>query len=110
VRTVTEHLLSGIGFDVRAFGTGREAISEFERSKDEVRVVILDVTMPDLNGEQVLKELRALRPDVPVLLCSGYSQEELSQRFTPKDMAAFLQKPYPFETLRRRLRDLIARS
>lgn len=110
VRTVTEHLLSGIGFEVCAFGTGREAIAEFERRAAEVRVVILDVTMPDLNGEQVLKELRALRPDVPVLLCSGYSQEELSQRFTAEDMAAFLQKPYPFETLRRRLRDLLART
>jgi PAS domain S-box-containing protein len=110
VRTVTEHLLSGIGFDVCAFGTGREAIAEFERRAAEVRVVILDVTMPDLNGEQVLKELRALRPDVPVLLCSGYSQEELCQRFTKEDMAAFLQKPYPFETLRRRLRDLLARA
>ncbi|HYQ15692.1 MAG TPA: response regulator, partial [Polyangiaceae bacterium] len=55
VRTVTEHLLRSIGFDVCAFGTGREAIAEFERRANEVRVVVLDVTMPDLNGEQVLK-------------------------------------------------------
>jgi DNA-binding NarL/FixJ family response regulator len=63
--------------------------------------------MPDLNGEQVLKELRRLRPDVPVLLCSGYSEEELCQRFTPEDMAIFLQKPYPFDVFRARLRDLL---
>ncbi|HYP87663.1 MAG TPA: ATP-binding protein, partial [Polyangiaceae bacterium] len=109
VRTVTEHLLRSIGFDVCAFGTGREAIREFERRAAEVRVVVLDVTMPDLNGEHVLKELRRIRPDVPVLLCSGYSPEELSQRFSPEDMADFLQKPYLFDVLRTRLRDLLER-
>lgn len=90
-----------------AFGTGLEAIREFERRPQEIRIVVLDVTMPDLNGEHVLRELRRVRPDVPVLLCSGYSQEELSQRFAPEDMAVFLQKPYPFELLRRRLRELL---
>jgi PAS domain S-box-containing protein len=107
VRTVTEHLLRSLGFDVCAFGTGVEAIREFERRGDEIRIVILDVTMPDLSGEQILRELRRLRRDTPVLLCSGYSQEELSQRFTPEDMAAFLQKPYPFDSFRGRLRDLV---
>jgi PAS domain S-box-containing protein len=110
VRIVTEHLLRSIGFDVCAFGTGVAAIREFERRGDEIRIVLLDVTMPDLSGEQILRELRRLRSDVPVLLCSGYSQEELSQRFTPEDMAAFLQKPYPFDALRGRLRDLLEGS
>ncbi len=109
VRTVTEHLLRSIGFEVSSFGTGREAIRELEQRGDEVRVVVLDVTMPDLNGEQVLKELRRLRPGIPVLLCSGYSPEELSQRFAPEDMAVFLQKPYQFDALRARLRDLLQR-
>jgi two-component system cell cycle sensor histidine kinase/response regulator CckA len=109
VRTVTEHLLRSIGFDVCEFGTGREAIREVERRGAEVRVVVLDVTMPDMNGEQVLRELRRLRPALPVLLCSGYSPEELSQRFAPEDMAVFLQKPYPFEALRAQLRNLLER-
>jgi len=107
VRTVTEHLLRSLGFDVCACGTGLEAIREFERRAAEIRVVVLDVTMPDLNGEQVLKELRRLRRDVPVLLCSGYSQEELSQRFSAEDMAAFLQKPYRFDAFKGCLRDLL---
>jgi CheY-like chemotaxis protein len=104
---VTEHLLRSLGFDVCACATGLEAIREFERRATEIRVVVLDVTMPDLNGEQVLKELRRRRHDVPVLLCSGYSQEELSQRFSAEDMAAFLQKPYRFDAFRGCLRDLL---
>jgi PAS domain S-box-containing protein len=109
VRTVTEHLLRSIGFEVCSFGTGREAIRELERRGDEVQVVVLDVTMPDLNGEQVLTEMRRLRPGIPVLLCSGYSPEELIHRFTPEDMSVFLQKPYQFDALRARLRDLLER-
>jgi PAS domain S-box-containing protein len=106
VRSVSELLLRSIGFEVLAVAGGRDAIREFERRADEVRVVVLDVTMPDLGGDQVLKELRKRRPDVPVLLCSGYSEEEMSERFSPEDMATFLQKPYPFDLFRARLKEL----
>lgn len=110
VRLVTELLLRSIGFDVLATATGRDAIREFERRAGEVRLVVLDVTMPDLNGDQVLNELRRRRPDVPVLLCSGYSEEEMCHRFSADDLATFLQKPYPFDVFRARLRTLLERS
>jgi CheY-like chemotaxis protein len=110
VRAVTEHLLRSLGFDVVAFGTGRDAVREFERRADAIRIVVLDVTMPDLNGDQVLTELRRVRPDVPILLCSGYSEDELGELFAAQDMATFLQKPYPFELLRTRLRELLERT
>jgi DNA-binding NtrC family response regulator len=109
VRTVSELLLRSIGFEVITVDGGHDAIREFERRAEDVRVVVLDVTMPDLGGDQVLKELRKRRPDVPVLLCSGYSEEEMSERFSPEDMATFLQKPYTFDLFRARLRDLLSR-
>jgi two-component system, cell cycle sensor histidine kinase and response regulator CckA len=109
VRNVNELLLQNIGFEVLAVETGREAIREFERRSAEVRVVVLDVTMPDLSGDQVLKELRRIRPDIPVLLCSGYSEDEMSDRFSPEDLESFLQKPYTFDLFRDRLRQLLER-
>jgi PAS domain S-box-containing protein len=110
VRTVTELLLRDIGFDVLALATGRDAIREFRERAEQVRAVVLDVTMPDLGGDQVLRELRLRRADVPVLLCSGYSQEEMGDRFAASDLASFLQKPYAFDTLRSRLRELLERT
>jgi nitrogen-specific signal transduction histidine kinase/CheY-like chemotaxis protein len=107
VRSVTEMLLRAVGLDVLAVGNGRDAIREFERRAGDVRVVVLDVTMPDLGGDQVLKELRARRTDVPVLLCSGYSEEEMSERFSRGDMAHFLQKPYTIDTFRAQLKALL---
>jgi len=110
VRTVTELLLRDIGFDVVATSTGRDAIREFERRAADVRLVVLDVTMPDLGGDQVLRQLRRRRANIPVLLCSGYSEDEMRDRFSPEDLAMFLQKPYAFDLFRARLRELCERK
>lgn len=107
VRQVTALLLRSIGLEVLAVGSGREAIREFASRADEIKLVLLDVTMPDLNGEQVLRELRQIRPNLPVILASGYSEQEMRGRFTAEDMASFLQKPYAFELLHERVRALI---
>lgn len=107
VRGVTELLLRDLGFDVLSAASGRDAIAEFERHADEIRVVLLDVTMPDLSGDQVLEELRRRRADLKVLLCSGYSEEEMKGRFSSQDMANFLQKPYTRQALQTRLESLL---
>ena len=107
VRAVTELLLRDLGFDVLAAPSGRDAIREFELHADEIRVVLLDVTMPDLSGDQVLEELRRRRPDLDVLLCSGYAEEEMQERFSSQDMACFLQKPYTRSALEARLKHLL---
>lgn len=110
VRSVTTLLLADMGFDVLSAKTGRDAIEQFDRHSEAVRVVVLDVTMPDLSGDQVVRALRERRSDVPILLCSGYSPEEMRHRFTPKDMETFLQKPYSLQVLRSRLRALVERA
>ena len=107
VRTVTTLLLRDLGFEVIEAANGRDAIAVFARRASEVRFVMLDVTMPDLSGDQVLQELRKLRSNVPVLLCSGYSEEEMRARFSSKDMETFLQKPYPLSMLKARIQHLL---
>ncbi len=107
VRTVTEMLLRALGFDVIAAATGREALHEFDRRGRELRLIMLDLTMPDFSGDQVLRELKERRSEVPVLLCSGYSEEDASQRVGREGIAGFLQKPYSFALLRARLQSLL---
>lgn len=106
VRTVTELLLRGIGFEVLSVASGRDAIAAFESHMDQLTLVMLDLTMPDMSGDQVLREMRRRNPQVPVLLCSGYSEEEMSHRLDDCDSAGFLQKPYTYESLRARLKQL----
>ncbi|HEX2672084.1 MAG TPA: PAS domain-containing protein [Polyangiaceae bacterium] len=107
VRLVTTLLLRNLGFEVLEAVSGRDAIAQFTRRASEVRFVMLDVTMPDLSGDHVLRELRKLRSNVPVLLCSGYSEEEMRNRFDSKDIENFVQKPYLLNTLKAHIRHLI---
>ena len=108
VREVTKILLNSIGLEVLSVGSGREAIREFEERSSEVCVVLLDAMMPDLSGEQVLRELRKRRADLPVIICSGYSEQEIGRHFSSTEMASFLQKPYPLELLEERLGEALS--
>jgi CheY-like chemotaxis protein len=63
--------------------------------------------MPQLDGQQVFRELRALRPDVPVILCSGYSEQAVVGLFEGQGLAGFIQKPYTIEVLRENLRRVL---
>ncbi len=109
VRDVTGLLLRSIGLQVVSACGGREAIDTFQEKADEISLVLLDVTMPDLNGDQVLVELRRTRPDLPVILSSGYTEHEMKHRFCFGDSTRFLQKPYRFEALRGRVHELLGR-
>jgi len=65
-----------------------------ESCRDELVAVLLDLTMPRMNGEECFHEIRRLRDDVPVILASGYNEQDLTQRFVGRGFADFLQKPY----------------
>ena len=109
VRTTSSVMLEDAGFRVLAAADGQEGLELFERHMAEIDAVILDLTMPRLDGEQCLRRLRALRPGIPVLLMSGYSV----QGAVPTDLSpapAFLHKPFDPEDLLREAARLIAAS
>jgi len=87
-------MLERIGFKVLTAADGREAVDTFRQHADEVVCVLLDLTMPRLNGEQVFSELRRIKPEIRVILSSGYNEHDATQRFAGKGLAGFIQKPY----------------
>jgi two-component system cell cycle sensor histidine kinase/response regulator CckA len=94
VRQVGSRMLDLLGFKVLTAAAGHEGLEVFQASEGEIDCVILDLTMPDMDGEEVFRELRRLRPDVRVILSSGYSEQEVTQLFVGKGLAGFIQKPY----------------
>ena len=62
--------------------------------RSEVVAIVLDLTMPVMNGEEAAAGLRRIRPGVPIILSSGYSEQEVAVRFAGKGLAGFLKKPY----------------
>jgi two-component system cell cycle sensor histidine kinase/response regulator CckA len=104
VRAVAGEMLRSMGFDVLMAADGREGVEMFARDCGEIRAVILDMTMPHMNGEEAFREMRRLRGDVRVVLISGYNEQDATNRFVGKGLAGFLQKPFKLDELRRKLR------
>jgi CheY-like chemotaxis protein len=94
VRSVAKRMLVKSGFTVITAKDGQKAVKEFKKHKDNIILVILDMTMPNLNGEEAFREIRLIRPNVRVILMSGYNQSEATGRFAGKGLAGFVQKPF----------------
>ena len=96
-------MLESEGYQVVQVSDGMEAVAAFRRRPDAIQCVILDLTMPVMDGEEAFREIRKIRPDVAVILCSGFSQQELHHRFDGEQPTGFLEKPFTSEALLRLL-------
>jgi signal transduction histidine kinase/ActR/RegA family two-component response regulator len=94
VRSLTKTILERSGFQVVLAVNGRLGIDLFRKFPDQFEAVLLDLTMPEKNGEEVIDEINRIRPGTRVILMSGYSVQEVSTRFAAKGLAGFLQKPF----------------
>ncbi|HEX3853266.1 MAG TPA: response regulator [Polyangiaceae bacterium] len=103
VREAASRLLEYFGFSVLQAVDGRHGAEVFRQHASEVVLIILDMTMPEMNGEETFREIRHVRSDVPVILTSGYNEIEATRRFTAKGLAGFLQKPFTPKELTQKL-------
>jgi DNA-binding response OmpR family regulator len=107
LRGITRWMLESSGFVVVAARDGLRGVQVFRERPHEIRAVILDLTMPKMGGEEAFHEIRRVRPDVPILLSSGYSETDASRRLATEKATRFIQKPYDRDDLIERLRDLL---
>lgn len=98
VRHIATRLLERDGFDVLAVASGEEAIVQVEQRGESIHAVLLDMTMPGMNGGETLVELRKVVPSLPVILTSGYSQQDAAA-LLELERVVFLQKPYRHQEL-----------
>jgi two-component system cell cycle sensor histidine kinase/response regulator CckA len=107
IRTVARAMLERVGFKVLTACNGAEGIEAFRQHAEEIVAVVLDLTMPDMEGEEAYRELRRIRADVRVILSSGYNEQEATNRFLGEGLAGFIQKPYQAATLYAKLREAL---
>jgi len=111
VQSSAKAALEQYGYQILLAANGQEAVELFRQQGDQISAVLLDMTMPIMSGEDALKHLKRMRPNVKVILSSGYSEVEAVQRFTGKGLADFIQKPYEATALAAKLKKvLIERS
>ena len=94
VRVVAKEILERQGFTTLIAVDGREAVDLFTAHRNKVAAALVDLTMPVINGQEVMEALRAMRPDLPVIITSGYSEQEITERFHESPPTAFIKKPY----------------
>ncbi|MEW6321074.1 MAG: ATP-binding protein [Acidobacteriota bacterium] len=92
VRDLTRDVLEGFGYRVVTAADGTEACALFDRHREEIAAVILDLVMPRFGGAEALGRMRAVRPDLPAVLCSGYGDDWPGA--PTDDAVATLNKPY----------------
>ena len=107
IRNLALKALSRFGYEVFSARDGREAIEVFQAHADQIDAVLLDMSMPVLGGKQALEALRALRPSVPVVLMSGYSEEEVLGDFASGPRLVFLRKPFSIAALSEAVRSVM---
>ena len=99
VRLTAVAALESYGYQVLTAFDGESGINIFRRHGAELSLVILDLTMPGLDGEAVLERLREMDPDARIILSSGFSASEATRRFEGRALSGFLQKPYTAQAL-----------
>ncbi len=106
VRTACSLILDEIGFDALVAQDGKAGSHIFEQHQDEIALVFLDLTMPNLDGGKLAEVIRGLNPHVPILVSSGYAEEEAMKYFTQSTISAFIQKPFQVEVLIDKIQEL----
>jgi len=101
-------ILQDMGYSVISANSGLQAIERFKESCTEIDGVLLDMVMPDLNGRQVLVQLRKIQPTIKVILSSGYSLNGLSESDLEASGDKFIQKPYQIEQLATMLAEVLS--
>ncbi len=108
VRSVMARMLRSFGYEAVVACNGQEAVEIFHAGRDNFRAVLLDLTMPELDGAETFREIHRLRPELPVVLMSGYSEQDAVAKFGAAGLAGFLQKPFQPDALRARLSGIVS--
>ncbi len=107
-RAVGARLLQRIGFDVTLATDGKEGLALFRERSEAFCMVLLDLTMPHMDGRRAFSEMRLVNAEVPIVITSGYAEKEVSTQFAGKGLAGFIQKPFDLQTLRTVCRNALA--
>ena len=99
VRDVTEMMLAQFGFDVVGASDGAEAVEIIREKGNHFDLVVMDLTMPRMSGEQAFLEMRKILPDLKVVMTSGYNEADAISDLGHKGIFGFLQKPFDLEKL-----------
>ncbi|MCG6533900.1 MAG: PAS domain S-box protein, partial [Syntrophales bacterium LBB04] len=106
---VGKPMLEKLGYEVLVARSGKEAIEIYQDNMDRIKMVILDMVMPQMSGGETFDQLKMINPNVNVLLSSGYSLNGQAQEILNRGCDGFIQKPFSYGELSRKLKEVLDR-
>jgi CheY-like chemotaxis protein len=110
VLDVGVNMLERLGYTVLAAKNGKEAVDIFKANKNKIKMIILDIIMPDMGGGEVYDKIKAINPDVKVLLSSGYSVDGQAIELLERGCKGFMQKPFTMEELSGKITQILKKQ
>lgn len=107
VLEVGKAILSDLGYKVETFGRPFAALAHFAAQPDFFDLVITDMTMPGMTGDKLAREIMAIRPDMPVILCAGFSSPINNESARAVGIKAYITKPVTRQTFARTIRNVL---
>lgn len=107
VLEVGKAILQRLGHAVITAESGEAALDQFVQQRDAIGCVVLDLTMPGMDGKETFRQLRKLDPELPVIIASGLSVDQVSGQFDDMAMTAVIQKPYQVADLSATIQGLL---
>ena len=107
VMEVTHALLERTGYRILQAKTGREAVDIAKEFEGDIDSVLLDIGLPDMSGEKVYARLKEVRPDLKVIVCSGYSSDGVAKDILRAGAQGFIQKPFSLKSLSSKLKEMM---
>jgi two-component system cell cycle sensor histidine kinase/response regulator CckA len=110
IRGMGRQMLEQFGLTVLTASDGREALKLYRQNGGAVDLVLLDLTMPHMDGHETFSALRGIDENVQVVMCSGYTESDVSGQFVGEGLVKFVQKPYTSDELFAVLEPLLSTS
>ena len=107
IRETAGMMLEDMGFDILTAIDGKDGVEVYKKHQSEITLVLMDMTMPRMDGKTCFRELRCLNRDVKVILSSGYNEQEATSLFAGKGLAGFIQKPYTPDLLEQTVQNIL---
>jgi PAS domain S-box-containing protein len=100
-------MLEYLGYSVETFNNSAYALNEFKKNPEKYDLVISDMTMPEMNGDELAKKMIKIRPDIPIIICTGYNPQIDEKTAKAIGLKAFIFKPLTFQKLATTVRDVL---
>lgn len=110
IREVSARMLETVGFRVKKASNGRQAIDIWKRMGEKIDLVILDLMMPDMNGDEVFKKIKKIDPKVKVLISSGKGCNERVEQMMKHGCLGFIEKPFNIDQLSQKIEEIFLQS